>query len=66
MKTFSVHEAKTHLSRLLVIVAEGEEVVITKSSKPVARLLPFDEQQGYVRASDDIDNPIPQEWFESS
>jgi len=39
MKTVSVHEAKTHLSRLLERVAAGEEVVISKSGKPVARLI---------------------------
>ena len=39
MKTVSVHEAKTHLSRLLGRVAAGEEVIISKSGKPVARLI---------------------------
>ncbi|MBA2316611.1 MAG: type II toxin-antitoxin system prevent-host-death family antitoxin, partial [Euzebyales bacterium] len=35
-----VHEAKTHLSRLLTIVAAGEEVVITSRGRAVARLVP--------------------------
>ena len=40
MRTVNVHEAKTHLSRLLKEVAAGEEVVIAKAGKPVARLVP--------------------------
>ena len=39
MITVGAFEAKTHLSRLLERVAEGEEVVITKRGKPVARLV---------------------------
>jgi prevent-host-death family protein len=36
-----VHDAKTHLSKLLERVAPGEEVVIAKAGKPVARLVPI-------------------------
>lgn len=38
MKTVNVHEAKTHLSRLLAEVEAGEEIVIARAGKPVARL----------------------------
>jgi prevent-host-death family protein len=38
--TVNIHDAKTHLSRLLARVEEGEEVVIAKAGKPVARLIP--------------------------
>jgi prevent-host-death family protein len=38
----NVHEAKTHLSRLLEDVAAGGEVVIAKAGRPVARLVPVD------------------------
>lgn len=41
MRTVNVHEAKTHLSRLLGEVAEGETVVIAKSGRPVAKLVPI-------------------------
>lgn len=41
MATFNVHEAKTHLSRLLARAAAGEEVVIARAGKPVARLVPM-------------------------
>lgn len=40
MKTVNVHEAKTHLSRLLARVEAGEEVVIARAGRPVARLVP--------------------------
>ena len=37
----NVHEAKTNLSRLLERVAAGEEVIIGKAGRPVARLVPY-------------------------
>ncbi len=40
-KGVSVHEAKTHLSRLLARVESGETVVIARSGKPIARLVPI-------------------------
>ena len=43
MQQVSVHEAKTHLSRLLRHACAGEEVVITRSGHPVARLVPVEE-----------------------
>jgi len=36
MKTFNVYEAKTHFSKLLALVEQGEEVVIAKAGKPFA------------------------------
>jgi prevent-host-death family protein len=41
MKTVNIHEAKTHLSRLLEGVAQGESFVIAKSGKPVAKVVPI-------------------------
>lgn len=43
MVMINTHEAKTHLSRLLERVAEGEEIVIGKAGKPVAKLVPYVE-----------------------
>ena len=40
MRQVNVHEAKTHLSKLLEAVESGEEVVIARAGKPVARLVP--------------------------
>ncbi|MDP5279149.1 type II toxin-antitoxin system Phd/YefM family antitoxin [Sphingomonas sp. DG1-23] len=45
MTIVNVHDAKTHLSRLLARVAAGEEVVIGKSGKPVAKLVPIDPER---------------------
>lgn len=70
MKTVSVHEAKTHLSRLLENVAAGDEVIILKSGKPVARLIAINAEQpkvilgadrGRVRLSSDFDD-IPKDF----
>jgi prevent-host-death family protein len=40
MKTVTTHEAKTHLSKLLAEVEAGEEVIIARGTRPVARLVP--------------------------
>lgn len=45
MKTVNIHEAKTHLSRLLEGVANGESFVIAKSGKPVADLTPIGKKR---------------------
>lgn len=42
-RTFNVHEAKTHLSRLLDDVHAGEEIIIAKAGRPYARLIPIPE-----------------------
>jgi prevent-host-death family protein len=41
----NVHEAKTHLSKLLERAAAGEEIVIAKAGKPVARLVRYEEER---------------------
>lgn len=47
-KAVNVHQAKTHLSRLLEDVRAGQEVVIAKAGKPVAKLVPA-EPNGRLR-----------------
>lgn len=42
MQTVNIHDAKTHLSRLLEQVANGEPFVIAKAGKPVAKVVPID------------------------
>ncbi len=68
MTTMNVHEAKTHFSKLLRRVAEGEEVVIARGGKPVARLIPYGpvvreralgEYRDSIRIADDFDAPLP-------
>ncbi len=46
MTEVNIHQAKTHLSRLLSRVAAGEEIVIARAGKPVARLVPFRKPKG--------------------
>lgn len=72
MSTVGVHEAKTHLSRLLRRVAAGEEIVIARAGKPVARLVPVGKQrhillgrdEGLFVVPDDFDAPLPAEVLE--
>ncbi len=69
MKTVNVHEAKTHLSRLLTRVARGEEVVIAKAGKPIARLVPIAPRRervlgfdaGRIVIAEDFDAPLPED-----
>lgn len=49
MEVTNIHEAKTHLSRLLERVAEGEEIVIAKAGKPLAKLVPYKEAKSSKR-----------------
>ncbi len=69
-KTVNVHEAKTHLSRLLDRVSQGEEIIIAKAGRPVARLVPAGERPerrvpgsavGRVVVGEDFDAPLPEE-----
>ncbi len=43
MKTVNIHEAKTHFSRLVARAVEGEEIVIAKAGRPVAKLTAVQE-----------------------
>ena len=70
MSVTNIHEAKTHLSRLLERAAAGEEIVIAKAGKPVAKLVPYTEPKpakrkpgawkGKVWISPDFDKPDPE------
>jgi prevent-host-death family protein len=42
MKVFNIHAAKTHLSRLVELAAQGEPFVIAKSGKPMVKVVPLD------------------------
>jgi prevent-host-death family protein len=67
MREVNVHEAKTHLSQLLVRVAQGEEIIIARAGKPVARLVPIEprtrrilgQDQGLFEVPDDFNAPLP-------
>lgn len=65
----NIHQAKTHLSRLLQRVAAGEEVTIARAGVPVARLVavepkpnkvrPLGFARGEIWIADDFDDPLP-------
>ncbi|MDE0309020.1 MAG: type II toxin-antitoxin system prevent-host-death family antitoxin [Acidiferrobacterales bacterium] len=57
MPVFSVHEAKTHLSRILTLLKSDDEVVISRYGTPVARIVPF-EQTPRVRKPGALKNLI--------
>ena len=70
----NIHEAKTHFSKLLARVAKGEEIIISKAGKPVARLVPTEETltkriagsaKGTVIISDNFDAPLPESILNS-
>jgi prevent-host-death family protein len=46
MRTVTIHQAKTNLSRLIKQAADGEEIIIARGSKPVARLVPVGPVKG--------------------
>lgn len=63
----NIHDAKTNLSELLEAVARGEEVVIAKSGRPVAKLVPLPRLEkspgrlkGKIRIAEDFDAPLPE------
>ncbi|MEL6797433.1 MAG: type II toxin-antitoxin system Phd/YefM family antitoxin [Planctomycetota bacterium] len=68
MESINIHDAKTRFSKLLKLVEAGEEVVIAKAGKPVAKLVAYSEDhapragghwKGLVRIGDDFDAPLP-------
>jgi prevent-host-death family protein len=70
----NIHEAKTNLSRLLVRVELGEEIIIARAGKPVARLAPMESKAGERRLGsaarefqtpDDFNSPLPPEIEDS-
>ncbi len=62
MRIINVHEAKTHLSKLLDDVKAGEEIILAKSGKPYARLIPI-ETPGQV-ALGFLQGSVGDEFFE--
>jgi len=70
----NIHQAKTHLSRLLQKVALGEEVVIAKAGQPIAKLVPIGKgarsrklgtAKGDFTVPKDFNQPLPNDLEES-
>jgi len=67
VRQVNIHEAKTHLSRLVEEAARGDEIVIARAGKPVARLVAIDSAhtprrrgllEGQFKVPDDFDAPL--------
>jgi len=70
MRTVNIHEAKTHLSKLVEEANKGKEVIIAKAGKPMARLVPLSSGRkrrrlgpliGKFSIPADFDAPLPDE-----
>lgn len=70
----NIHEAKTHLSRLVEQASAGEEIIIAKAGKPMARLVPLAPAikpkrlgllQGKIGIASDFDAPLPPDFLVS-
>lgn len=71
---YNLYEAKMSLSRLVDRAANGEEIILSKAGKPMAKLVPFRRTveprrpggwEGRVRISEDFDAPLPAEVQEA-
>jgi prevent-host-death family protein len=70
---YNIYEAKTALSKLVERAAAGEEIIIAKAGRPVARLMPVGRKrqrkpggwEGQVRIAHDFDAPLPAELEQS-
>lgn len=74
MHIVNIHEAKTQFSKLVESAINGEETIIAKSGKPVAKLVPiFPEKpkrrlgvlKGKIKIADDFDAPLPDDVLSS-
>ena len=74
MRQVNIHEAKTHLSRLVEEAARGDEIIIAKSGRPVARLVALEDDtaprplgllKGKIWIADDFDAPLPEDILNS-
>ncbi|MFQ5688518.1 MAG: type II toxin-antitoxin system Phd/YefM family antitoxin [Candidatus Scalindua sp.] len=76
MSQVNVHQAKTHLSRLIDEIANGteKEIVIAKAGKPKAKLVPFDDKpvkrlrglmKGKIKISKNFEDPLPDSVIQS-
>ncbi len=70
MPTVNIHDAKTHFSRILSRVESGEEIIIAKAGRPVARLLPLKGKikkripgtaKGRITIMKDFFTPLPED-----
>jgi prevent-host-death family protein len=76
MQTVNIHTAKTHFSRLVDQAASGEEIIIAKAGKPVAKLVPLTQTverpkrrlgilKGVAVVPPDFDSPLPDDVIDA-
>ena len=76
MDTVNLYEAKTNLSSLVDRAAAGEEIIIAKAGRPLARLVPIEKKEalgprplgllkGQVMIGDDFDDPLPEDIMDA-
>ena len=73
MQIVNIHEAKTHFSKLVHIVAHGKEVCIAMAGKPVAKLVPIEKTaprcfgvlKGKIKIAKDFDAPLVDEFLDA-
>lgn len=74
MHIVNIHEAKTQFSKLVESAMNGEETIIAKSGKPVAKLIPISLDKprrrpgvlkGKIKIADDFDAPLPNDFLDA-
>jgi len=70
----NIHEAKTHFSKLIIQASHGEEIIIARAGKPVAKLVPLKARKsprkpgsakGHITMSDNFNAPLPDDILDS-
>jgi prevent-host-death family protein len=67
VSNYSVHEAKTHLSKLIAAALEGQEVIVQRGAHPIVRIVPlapperriFGAFKGQIAMDSRLDDPLP-------
>ena len=74
MKTVSIHEAKTHFSKLVNQALQGEDIIIARGGKPLLRLVPYTASENatvrrggqlrdILQIREDFDAPLPDDFW---
>ena len=72
MITISIGDAQAQFQKILALVSEGNEIIISDDNKPLAKIVPFSAlpkkrvaglNKGKIRASEDFDDPLPEDFW---
>ena len=73
-RTYNIHEAKTHFSKLIERARQGEDIIVAKAGTPMVRLVPVEaprkrrkpgSARGMFTMSDDFDDPLPEDMLKA-